>query len=194
MADLLSGRNQCLLSFSTSACRQQESYRRTKQKLNIQPDASFLPSGKIQPDHIIFNPPSSAPSVLHTPLIFLPKDDKRKALLLKSAAKFPTPSKLPPVIKKFKPLEEGIRHHLKEADIAEIQRLRLEDPDKWTARKLGVKFNCSTFFVAMCCRAPSEKLERDKEKFEAMTARWGPKRTKAREDRWKRMELAVRGA
>jgi hypothetical protein len=191
VTDLLSGRSQCVLSFSTTTLRHQESYRRTKQKLNIKPDISFLSSGKkSQQDHIIFNPPSSAPSVLHTPLIFLPKGDKRKPLFEKAVAMHPKPAKLPPIIGRFKPV--GVRHHLTDADIEEIRSLRTNDPDKWTARRLAYKYNCSIFFISMCCEAPAEKKERDREKEDAMKARWGPRRRKAREDREKRIQLALR--
>ena len=189
--ELLKSRSQCLLSFSTTARRPQESYRRTKQKLNIKPDASFRSSPlSPQQDHIIFNPPSSAPSVLHTPVLFIPNEDKRKQLLAKTASKHETPDKLPPIIARFKRVE--IKHHLSEEDVAEIRRLRTSDPDKWTARKLGIKFNCTAYFVAMCCQVPEEKKERDREKFEAFLAKLGPKRLKARQDRHKRMALACR--
>jgi len=192
MASLLSEKSQCILSFSTTARRHQESYRRTKKLLNIKPDSSFLPSKYSQQDHIIFNPPSSAPSVLHTPLIFLPREDKRRALFEKAAAMHSTSTKLPPIIAKFKPI--GVRHHLTDKDIAEIQKLRTGDPDKWTAGRLAFKFKCSKHFIGICCEAPPEKKERDREKEEAMMARWGPKKMKAYQDRMKRRELEKRDA
>src|SRR5690348_14225955 len=81
ICDLLAGRGQCLFSGVISTRRNESSFRRTKKKLNVKPDASFVFS-KDSPatDHIIFNPPSSAPSVLHTPLKFLPKEDQRRQL------------------------------------------------------------------------------------------------------------------
>src|ERR1700710_1205995 len=114
LIDLLSGKRQCLFSLNTTARRYESSSRRLRHRLNIKPDVSFS-SNSLQADHIIFNPPSSAPSVLHTPLIFMPKEDKRKQLF---AARQAPPARLPPVIQKFAPV--GVRHHLKDSDIAEI--------------------------------------------------------------------------
>lgn len=189
--DLLSGRSQCLFALNTAARRHESSYRRTKHRLNVKPDSSFLLSNNShQQDHIVFNPPSSAPSVQHTPLIFLPKEDKRRQLFAATAARTPAPTRLPPVIQKFKPV--GVRHHLTEKDIEEIRKLRSSDPFQWSAAKLARKFNCSMFFVKMCCEAPEEKKELERQKLEALRARWGPKRRRAREDMLKRKELALR--
>ncbi|KKY20274.1 putative 60s ribosomal protein [Diplodia seriata] len=44
----------------------------------IAPSATPLPAHTA--DHIVFNPPSSAPSVYHTPLKFLPAHDRRREL------------------------------------------------------------------------------------------------------------------
>jgi hypothetical protein len=188
--DLISGKRQCLLSLNTTARRHESSARRAKHRLNVKPDPSFLSNNSPQQDHIIFNPPSSAPSVFHTPLLFLPKEDKRKQLFASTLARPATPSRLPPVISKFAPV--GIRHHLKDTDIAEIQRLRASDPEKWTALRLSKKFNCTKVFIQMCAQAPAEKVERDKLKLEVQKSRWGPKKTMAREDRLKRRELALK--
>jgi hypothetical protein len=190
LAGLLSRSFRCQSCLSVIARRHESSYRRTKHRLNVKPDSSFLPSSdSSQQDHIVFNPPSSAPSVQHTPLIFLPKEDKRKQLFARPDAQTAS-TRLPPAIPKFKPM--GIKHHLAEADIAEIRRLRGSDPFTWTTTKLARKFNCSMFFVRMCCEAPPEKKELEKQKVEALRARWGPRRTRAREDRLKRKELALK--
>ena len=74
----------------------------------------------------------------------------------------------------------------------EIRKLRLKDPEVNTARKLAIKFNCSTYFISMACEAPKEKKQRDEEALLAKIARYGPKRAKAREDRKRRMELALK--
>jgi hypothetical protein len=161
--------------------------------LNVKPDASFLFS-KLSPqqDHIIFNPPSSAPSVLHTPLKFLPKTDKRRHLMANSSTSTMATSSLPlppPVIKQ-KPSYQ--RYHLSEEDVEEMRRLRELDPEKWSRLKLARKFNCSSWFVAYSCGGPKEKAEAERAKLEAIKARWGPKRRMAREDRVKRREAAYR--
>lgn len=61
---------------------------RTKRALNIAPHPSFLPSSTSSSgssssnngitSSIVFNPPASAPTVLHTPFKFLPKTDPRR--------------------------------------------------------------------------------------------------------------------
>ena len=187
--DLLCGRTHCIFSLNTTARRHESSYRRTKQRLNVKPDSSFtLSNNSPKHDHIIFNPPSSAPSVLHTPLKFLPKEDKRRQLLEATSRKAPGLTRLPPLISKHKvPM-----HHLTDADIAEIQRLRASEPMNWSANKLARKFNCSIFFIQMCCQAPQEKKELERQKLEAKKVQWGPRRTKAREDKLKRWELILK--
>ncbi|CZR60513.1 related to ribosomal protein YmL20 precursor, mitochondrial [Phialocephala subalpina] len=194
--DLLSGRSQCLLSLNAASRRNESSYRRSKQRLNIKPDSSFL-LGHNSPnqDHIVFNPPSSAPSVLHTPLKFLPKEDKRRQLLASTAARHQA---LDPALPPAVPVKRSVpHHHLSEADVKEIQRLKREEPDDWTCAKLARKFNCSTFFVSIClsqCGGDDSQRKKDMaEKLEAIRARWGPRRRKAREEKSKRYELANRG-
>jgi hypothetical protein len=81
---------------------------------------------------------------------------------------------------------------LRDADIAEIQKLRSSDPVKWSANKLARKFNCSHLFIQTCCQAPQEKKELEGKKVQAARARWGPRRTRAREDRLKRKELILK--
>jgi hypothetical protein len=191
--DLLSGRNQCLLSLNYSSRRHESSYRRTKQRLNIKPDASFLSSSSSPlQDHIIFNPPSSAPSILHTPLKFLPKEDKRRQLLAASA-RSGAPSRLPPAIAP----QKVPHHHLTDAQISEMQKLRMEDPNKWPNGKLARKYNCSTLFVTICLSeldggaAYDARARQQKANLEAVKERWGPRRRMAREDRARRIELAL---
>ncbi|KAL2071690.1 hypothetical protein VTL71DRAFT_12925 [Oculimacula yallundae] len=195
--DILSGRSQCLFALNASSRRQQSSYRRSKQRLNIAPDSSFLSHDSPEQDHIIFNPPSSAPSVFHTPLKFLPKEDKRRQILAATAARFPSPSAttLPPPVYKT---QKFPHHHLTDKDIAEILRLKRQAPEEWTNNKLSRKFNCSHNFISIClqtCNVPGiEKRKKAMdEQLEAVKAQWGPRRTKARQDRAKRMDLALKG-
>jgi len=194
--DLLSGKRQCLLSLNTTARRHQSSTRRTKHYLNVKPHDSFLPNPSIQHDHIIFNPPSSAPSVIHTPIKFLPKEDKRRPLFATIASRQAnTAAKLPPIIERFKPWDVP-KHHLKDSDILEIQRLRASDPEKWTVLRLSKKFNCARAFIMMCSseECPEEKKDMDRQRLEATKARWGPRKTRGKEDRMKRIELALKDA
>ncbi|KAB8295280.1 hypothetical protein EYC80_007188 [Monilinia laxa] len=190
-ANFLSAKPQCLLSLSTTARRHESSYRRTRQRLNIAPDPDFVPSKGALQDHIIFNPPSSSPSVFHTPLKFLPKDDKRRKLLTVTQERLNALSRrLPPPVNP-KQLKYQ-RHHLSEEDVAEIRRLRADHPEKWTRLQLAKKFNCSSIFIGMITEASEDKRELERQKLEAVKARWGPTRTAARENRQRRIEMAKR--
>ena len=80
------------------------------------------------------------------------------------------------------------KYHMTEADIAEVQRLKREDPKKWTRLELARKFECSDLFIAMVCemgKCPTDPVLRQQwlARRQAEKAQWGPKRRKAREDR-----------
>ncbi|KAJ9657962.1 hypothetical protein H2201_007969 [Coniosporium apollinis] len=66
---------------STQQRRHEATARRLTKKHRIPPAPAFANTTQPQ-DHIIYNPPSSAPNVYHTPLKFLPKSDRRRDLLL----------------------------------------------------------------------------------------------------------------
>ncbi|KAL8693949.1 MAG: hypothetical protein Q9218_001307 [Villophora microphyllina] len=177
--------------------RHQSTARRTTKRLRVKADPSFVSS--IPPeqlrDHIIFNPPSSSPSPYHTPLAFLPPGDPRRSLLAQSHEHenpYAQPNKcLPPPAFKIPPEK---KYHLKENDIREIRKLRLEDPFVWSRKKLAQKFDCSEWFVASVCNATSERKAHDLKELEEIKARWGNRRRYAREDRQKRRELWGRDA
>ena len=179
------------LPLSQAPRRHESSSRRTTKKLRVKPDPSFTAS--IDPssirDHIVFNPPSSAPSPYQTPAAFLPRGDPRRELLSASyqhANPHNDPGKnLPPSIRE----RSEKKYHLREKEIEEIRRLRTQDPNKWTQNKLAEKFQCSQFFIGMISKAPKERLVRAQKELEKVKDRWGQKRRHAREDRQKRREL-----
>ena len=177
--------------------REKSTSARTKRALNIRPHPSFV-ADEAQ-DHIIFNPPSSAPSVFHTPFKFLPKSDPRRRANLtalfgrSSTIAYDTDRAsvaLPPTVRAESKVP---RHHLTKQDVEEIRHLRESDPDTWSVSKLAQKFNCAPMFVLMCSQATEEKLAQQKEKVELVKARWGPIRSKAREDRSRRKAMLYRG-
>ncbi|KAI9709205.1 MAG: hypothetical protein M1812_007728 [Candelaria pacifica] len=174
-----------------SFCRHESSFRRTKQRLRLKPEASFAEPSTRQ-DHIVFNPPSSEPSVYHTPSKFLPKNDQRQNPSTTRTSDDPSTPKiyLPPPVRK--PYEK--KYHLTEADISEIRRLRKEDPGVWTREKLAKKFNCSNLFVGIVCEASKEHKEKQLRILEAVKSRWGRRRREAREDRTRRRETWGRDA
>ena len=171
--------------------RHESSARRTTKRLRTKPDPSFTSS--ISPshaqDHIVFNPPSSAPSVHHTPAAFLPPNDPRRQLLAQShsyANPYNQPDRrLPPPVRK--PCEK--KYHLGEKEIEEIRKLRTEDPFKWTRKTLAEKYDCSQFFVGLICQASKERLEQQRQELENIKSKWGQRRRHAREDRTRRREL-----
>ncbi|OJJ43341.1 hypothetical protein ASPZODRAFT_169366 [Penicilliopsis zonata CBS 506.65] len=162
--------------------RNQSSYRRTTQRLRLKPDSSFGLSTDQIYDHIIHNPPSSAPSVYHTPTKFLPPGDVRSTL--RAGTSVPNSEALPTLFKS----DTTKKYHLKQSDIEEIRRLRLSDPMSWSRWKLAKRFECSPLFIAMVCEASPEKKEIQKKVLEAVQSRWGIKRRIAREDRQLRKE------
>ena len=168
--------------------RNQSSYRRTKQRLRVKPDTSFGSSHQGH-DHIIHNPPSSAPNVYHTPSKFLPADDVRRSSSL-STTTITNAEDLPGV---YKSVPERT-YHLAPSDIEEIRNLRLTDPMTWSRNKLAKRFECSPVFIAMVCQASKEKKEIQARILEAVQSRWGPKRRMAREDRELRKEAWGRDA
>ncbi|KAJ9154709.1 hypothetical protein NKR19_g4507 [Coniochaeta hoffmannii] len=178
--------------------RHQATSSRHKRALRVPPHPSFIASDSApKTDHIIFNPPSSEPSIFSTPFKFLPKNDPRRRAnlpaLFSSLSVAPATNKLPPLLP-FLPTEAQPKvHHLKPEDITEMRRLRAEDPVANSVIALSNKFGCSKTFVMMCCHAPKEHQEQHRERLAAVRERWGPKRTKAREDRVRRKDMLLRG-
>ncbi|KAF4971371.1 hypothetical protein FSARC_1803 [Fusarium sarcochroum] len=180
-------------------CRGHKTTSRTKRSLKIAPHDSFLPDRKAAfpaSDSIIYNPPSSEASPLHTPFLFLPPNDARRAALTRlrhtpgSPVAPPAEGKLPPAMKYQR---RDPNYNLKAADIQEMKRLRAEDPVAWSVNKLAEKFGCSTIFVKMAAPAPASHLQNLQSKQERREARWGAIRTHAREDRKRRTEMMYRG-
>ncbi|KZF19025.1 hypothetical protein L228DRAFT_274237 [Xylona heveae TC161] len=172
-------------SIVQNVCRRHESsFRRTKQRLRLRPDETFgAASSDVQQDHIVFNPPSSAPSVYHTPALFLPRSDRRRELFAGRNAD-ETAGKLPPPVRK--PYEKS--YHLTEADIEEVRRLRSENPAEWTRARLADKFNCSSLFIGIICEASKEHKAKQQQILDTVKSKWGRKRREAREDRARRRD------
>ncbi|KAF4983243.1 hypothetical protein FDECE_17342 [Fusarium decemcellulare] len=172
---------------------------RTKRSLKIAPHDSFLPDRKATfpaSDSIIYNPPASEASPLHTPFLFLPPNDARRAAITRlrhtpgSPVAPPAENKLPPSMKYHR---RNPNYNLSAADIKEMKRLRAEDPVKWSVNELAEKFGCSTIFVKMAAPAPASHLKNLEAKKERREARWGAIRTQAREDRKRRTVMLYRG-
>ncbi|KAK1700600.1 mitochondrial ribosomal protein subunit L20-domain-containing protein [Colletotrichum godetiae] len=182
--------------------RGHKTFSRTKRALNIPPHPNFLPSTPAAGDTIIYNPPSAAPSVYHTPFKFLPATDPRRRANLSTLFASSQPSSSNSTAATSSPLPPALnvpsrgatpRYHLSKDDVAEIRKLRAQDPDFWSVSALARKFDCSETFITICTPAPREHTERLARKLEAIKGRWGGIRTKAREDRSRRKEMLFRG-
>lgn len=196
-----------LLPRTQSRC--ESTTRRHRKLLRVNQAPSYTPS-TTEPT-IIYNPPSAAPSVYHTPLKFLPASDARRQMyssaLVKSTLSAyrthtaptasagtplstqslmpPKPSaNLPPPVRA--PYEK--KYHLSEKEIEEIRQLRREDPDTWTRVKLAERYGCSQFFVGMVAKN-GEKAERVARGHEESRGKWGKVRREAREMRGRRREM-----
>lgn len=176
----------CARILQPSSRRHESSYRRTRSKLNIKPDASFLPSKTEQHDHIIYNPPPSMPNVYHTPNIFLPKNDRRK--IMSDPETRTTQMLLSQQLAPMKSHREK-RYHLTEKEVEEMKELRKSDPMQWSVNRLSKKFDCSPIFAMYATEglAPG-KQEQQKLVTQIVKSRWGKKRREAREDRELRKE------
>jgi hypothetical protein len=206
-----------------SNIRQKSTAARTRRALNIPPHESFLNPNSSAADRnarpttgqIIYNPPSSAASVYHTPFKFLPKQDPRRRANLASelfaastTIQYPSThtqphhhqqqsENTPPSATDFPSIEGEpryrARHHLTKADIEEMRRLRALDPVEHSVPNLSARFRCSKLFVMMCCQAPREHREKVQAEVEAAKARWGPRRAAARGERKARMGMLFNG-
>ncbi|KAK3063744.1 hypothetical protein LTS18_013111 [Coniosporium uncinatum] len=168
-------------------------------------------------DHIVFNPPSSAPNVYHTPAKFLPKSDVRRQLfshqsaavngggggdggIAQTGTALSLPSAALPSLsgeqsqRQQQELPPPVRqpyekqYHLTESQMAQIRKLRQTDPFRWTRVKLAEKFGCSQFFVSLVCKS-GEAARAQEERIEEVKRRWGRKKVSSREDRGRRKEL-----
>jgi hypothetical protein len=128
-------------------------------------------------------PPSAAPPESFTTLPSSP--------LLKpvSPSASSSTSGLPPALRKASQVEKW----MSDEEIKEMQRLRKEDPEKWTAGKLAKKFGCTQVFVRLMARLPKPErkkalAKRDAE-HEAFRAKWGEKRLLQKDIRQKRKDF-----
>ncbi|CAM1500644.1 Fc.00g098060.m01.CDS01 [Cosmosporella sp. VM-42] len=187
-------------TLSLTSTRGHKTTSRTKRSLKIAPHDSFLPDRSTSfpaADSIIYNPPSSEASPFHTPFLFLPRNDPRRAAFTRLRHTAGSPVAIPKSEADLPPEMDYKRrnpnYNLTVEDIKEMKRLRNEDPIKWSAAALAEKFNCSNMFVRMAAPAPEEHLKALKAKEARREARWGPIRTAAREDRKRRTEMLYRG-
>lgn len=184
---------------SQQQVRLQSTRPRTGRALKIRPHESFLPS-EASANHVIFNPPSAAPNVLNTPFKFLPPTDPRRRAnltsLLRTSVDLPTGARGPEAAASALDASRQVPtpiYNVTPEQVADMRRLRAENPTKWSVAALAEKFQCSKLFVMMCCKASAEHRAEEKKRLEAIKSRWGPIRRNAREERQKRRAMLLRG-
>ncbi|KAM3559907.1 hypothetical protein MY1884_001716 [Beauveria asiatica] len=189
-----------LLTTPLTCTRGHKTVARTKRALKIAPHDSFLPD-RAAPfpaaDSIIYNPPASEASPAHTPFLFLPSSDPRRAAAARMRKTTGLGGSAPQtpngVAMRYSHRADEPKYHLTAEQVQEMRRLRSEDPLTWSVIALARKYNCSQVFVQIAAPAPASHkawLENQKRKQED---RWGNKKTAAREERKRRAELMYRG-
>lgn len=178
---------------NTTPRRSHQTTSRTKRALRIRPHPSHLlrnnPASAA--DEIVFNPPESQPSPYHTPFKFLPPSDPRRAnnLKLLFGDKDGASDYVPPEMKRT----WAKSYHLTKEDVAELKKLRFEDPETWTVTKLAEKFKCSTKFVRIVGRVPVAFRDKVEENMKRKMATWGPRKLKAFHEKGERIRMIFRG-
>lgn len=200
-AQLLGAGRQSLVPLTS--IRGHKTTARTKRSLKRAPHDDFLPDRSAAfpaADSIIYNPPSSEASPDHTPFIFLPRSDPRRGAILRMRSQggenvgggAQSTADLAPEMR-YKRRDTEPQYHLSADQVKEMRRLRDEDPLTWSVNALARKYNCSPVFVKIAAPAPKAHLAWLRGKTERQQARWGPKKTQAREDKQRRTELMYRG-
>lgn len=144
--------------------------------------------GIMLPKGLVYNPTPSPPTPYETPAAFLPKTDKRK--VVKDAKDYNVDT-MPQLSEEPK---EPPKYHLTEADFIEIQRLRHENPDKWTLKALAEKFDCSTYVISIASTPHPDRDAEMQRRLEIIKGIWDEKRTRARRDRQRRKAYWLRDA
>lgn len=150
------------------------------------------------PAGLYFNPAqSSATGSINSetfPVSFLPKDDSRREFIEKLRANDKLQGDMAPTVLTSKSTmsTSGKQYHLRPQEIEQIRRLREENPEKHTRKKLARQFNVSPLFISIVTNAPNERIKEMDLRLAHIKSKWHEKRVTAREDRKKRKELWYR--
>lgn len=101
----------------------------------------------------------------------------------------PEGDRMPPALKRI----QEKKYHVTPEQVAEMQRLRNEDPSRWTIDRLAAEYECSTHFVRICAKNETAGKAHG-ERLVLTQNRWGRKKTLARQDRRRRKDLWGRDA
>ncbi|CAI4034838.1 hypothetical protein SMKI_11G2900 [Saccharomyces mikatae IFO 1815] len=83
----------------------------------------------------------------------------------------------------------GKTYHLGPQEIEEIQRLRYENPQKYTRKFLAAKYGISPLFVSLISKPSDQQVQNMESRLTDIQSSWKEKRRVAREDRKRRKLL-----
>ncbi|CEP60742.1 mitochondrial 54S ribosomal protein mL58 LALA0_S01e17920g [Lachancea lanzarotensis] len=122
------------------------------------------------------------------PRAFMPREDPRRKYVQTLRPRDGLQANWAPALH----VQKEKSYHLKPEQIAEIQKLRLENPDKYTRKALAQKFNVSPLFVSLVSSATPGRMSEMTQRLQTIKDEWHPKRALARDDRKKRKLLWYR--
>lgn len=139
---------------------------------------------------LVFNPPASMPSANNTPRAFLPPGDPRVERLREFQKSY-TPEEVANM-----PLIYGIKaekeYNVTPDVVAEVRRLREEDPAQWTVNKLARKFGISRMVANVITQESRTRQSQIKEELAELKKSWPLAKSQARIDRRKRVQMWLR--
>ncbi|SCU77582.1 LADA_0A01178g1_1 [Lachancea dasiensis] len=186
-----------LASEGTKAVRSGQKIQHLKAPANLYNSKSSasnyrgLLRAKVEPGFYHHPAQSSATGSINSetlPRAFLPRDDPRRQFVQKIRPSEHHQASWAPALHQKKDKS----YHLKPEQVAEIQRLRTENPDKYTRKVLAQKFDVSPLFISLVSSASKTRVEDMSQRLETIKKDWHPKRAIARQDREKRKELWYR--
>lgn len=83
----------------------------------------------------------------------------------------------------------GKTYHLGPQEVEKIQRLRQENPQKYTRKVLAAKYGVSPLFVSLISKPNGQRAQEMEGRLQEIKSRWKDKRFVAREDRKRRKLL-----
>lgn len=149
--------------------------------LNNHPNAGVqqLENGELT---FIHRPPPTSPTPFST------TEQPSSPLLLAPTASAKGAVRLPPLLRPSAYVKPPPR--VSDTQLAEIKRLRAEDPAKYTRGRLAKMFGCTNHFVALVAALPPAERKRRVKEMEAERetnkAQWGHRRSLIAEIRAKR--------
>ncbi|CAI4046779.1 hypothetical protein SUVZ_11G2940 [Saccharomyces uvarum] len=120
------------------------------------------------------------------PRSFMPTNDPRREFEMPARV---APAKQCPNVLVSKSTVNGKTYHLGPQEVEEIQRLRQENPLKYTRKVLAAKFGVSPLFVSLISKPNGQRAQEMDRRLQEIQSRWKDKRCVAREDRKRRKLL-----